>query len=83
MHSLSIDGMLVARIDVLVSCRSSSAAGRLVFTLFTADVPLTAENFRALCTGEKGEGRVTEKVLHYKGVPFHRIIPGFMVRQAL
>ncbi|CAN0060852.1 unnamed protein product [Discosporangium mesarthrocarpum] len=54
-------------------------AGRLVFKLFD-DVPLTVENFRALCTGEKGEGRTTGKPLHYKGtcVPFHRIISGFM-----
>lgn len=74
--------MLVVHNAVLVSFRSSSAVGRLVFKLFAADVPLTAENFRALCTGEKGEGRVTGKPLHYKGVPFHRIIPGFMVSQA-
>ncbi|CAM9557435.1 unnamed protein product, partial [Choristocarpus tenellus] len=53
-------------------------AGRLVFKLFDSDVPLTTENFRCLCTGEKGEGRTTGKPLHYKGVPFHRIIPGFM-----
>eukprot|EP00667_Euglena_gracilis_P032745 EG_transcript_51269 len=52
----------------------------MVFNLFNDIVPRTAENFRALCTGEKGTGRLTGGKLHYKGCTFHRIIPGFMIQ---
>ena len=50
------------------------AEGRIVMELFKDQVPRTVDNFRALCTGERGMN------LHYRTRIFDRIIPGFMMQ---
>jgi peptidylprolyl isomerase len=56
-----------------------SPLGRITMELYADVTPKTAENFRALCTGEKGTGK-SGKPLHYKGSVFHRVIPQFMLQ---
>ena len=52
---------------------------RIEIELFKNLVPKTAENFRALCTGEKGMG-ICGKPLHYKGTIFHRLVQGDLIQ---
>lgn len=72
----SVPGRPRVFLDVAVE---GNAIGRIVIELFSDLVPRTVENFRALCTGEKGIGD-RGKDLHYKGCFFHRVVPNFMVQ---
>ena len=57
-------------------------AGRLLIDLLDDDAgdaaPRALDNFRSLCTGEKGVSKACKKPLHYKGTVFHRIVKGFV-----
>jgi peptidylprolyl isomerase len=54
--------------------------GRLEIQLDTAAAPKACENFRCLATGERGKGKSSGKLLHYKGCKLHRCVKGFVAQ---
>jgi peptidylprolyl isomerase len=70
------DGLPRVFFDITIG---GEAAGRIEMLLAKNIAPKTVENFRALCTGEKGVGQ-SGKPLHYKGSTFHRVIKQFMLQ---
>lgn len=63
-----------------VAIGNMPVCGRIQFELYNDLVPKTAENFKQLCTGESGIGKITQKPLYYKEIIFHRVVKGFMIQ---
>ncbi|MCJ1475164.1 peptidyl-prolyl cis-trans isomerase cpr6 [Lambiella insularis] len=75
-----IEGYLFARSRVFFDIEiGENKEGRITFELYDDVVPKTTENFRSLCTGEKGVGK-SGVPLSYKGSTFHRVIKSFMIQ---
>mmetsp|Transcript_43903 Transcript_43903/g.113032 ORF Transcript_43903/g.113032 Transcript_43903/m.113032 type:complete len:232 (-) Transcript_43903:196-891(-) len=55
-------------------------AQRVVIELLEKESPLAVQNFKGFCTGEKGKSKESAKEMCYRGVPFHRIVRGFMMQ---
>ncbi|RLU15844.1 hypothetical protein DMN91_011600 [Ooceraea biroi] len=75
-HLLTSSDNIVVFLDIAIG---HEKVGRMVIELFKNTVPRAVENFRALCTGEKGEGRHAEK-LHYKGSVFYKVVMNSMIQ---
>ncbi|GJE85668.1 cyclophilin-like domain-containing protein [Phanerochaete sordida] len=58
----------------------NSPVGRIIFELYNDTAPKTSENFRALCTGEKGLSPLSDRPLYYKNSIIHRSIKDFMIQ---
>ena len=67
-------------VAIQTSPPQSPIVGRLLFDLNSKDCPKTAENFRALCTGEKGIGKGHGKALHFLSSKLHRAVEGMFLQ---
>ena len=78
LHLENIQRVITNKVFLDISINDKKVGG-IIIGLFGKITPYTVENFRALCTGEKGIGK-KGKPLHFKGSIFHRIISGFMMQ---
>mmetsp|Transcript_29243 Transcript_29243/g.53364 ORF Transcript_29243/g.53364 Transcript_29243/m.53364 type:complete len:241 (-) Transcript_29243:36-758(-) len=53
---------------------------RVIIELDEQASPLACQNFKAFCTGEKGKSKESGRMMHYQGVPFHRIVKGMFMQ---